>query len=830
MMVGMTRVSGGNWMMLAWLAAGLAHGQPADVPGDAQVPVPPPELDGLTPVPLPEIDFGIEAGVAPEMPKEMTITNLGGGPIRGSAEEGVRYEGPGVKISADNGLEVFADRLVWSPKDKTVVLEGKVSVYQGDTLQRGEKVVYFYERKFLDTTGLRASADPFLLESGKFTVENRNGRNVFVGYDARVTTDDSEDPDFWIKAKRTEIHPGEKVVFDDLKIYAGDVPVFWFPYLSQPMDSNLGYHFIPGGRSNWGPFLLNSYGVMLGGEPDPQTGENKDAWLLSRWRMDILARRGVGLGLDLADTRLGNNNVFSGLSLYYLNDWDPQVSRSGAPRGFVDEDRFHMGLAHRWVPEFPDTGEWRVDANLSWLSDRYYLEDFQTRIYRTNPQPDNVLGLYRRDDESLLSIFARLRLNDFYRADTRLPEVAYDRARAPVFGTALQHEGSTSFAILGEEAGDPTQGVILDPLRGMMAGDPRAERLLRRLGGYERRLAERMISLPLGDPRREAIRVQLEDSQYSRFQTYQQWTLPFMLGGVVSVVPQAGAGYSNYFSVDGPQEDMDRFHLHGGVEASVKFSKDLGPIRNRSLGLDGLLHVMQPYGFWSVVSTDDFEPGEPAVDRLTPTTRPRPLDPVRFTAVDEMNAWNVLRLGNRHRFYTKRDGQSFEWLYLDTYFDAFLNDPEQSRDFSNLYNDVRWQPLPWAAVELETQFPVVSGGSGFSEYATRLRLMPTDYLEIGLGYRILDGHPVLIDSNRFDLQTFVRISENWGFGMRHMVEMDDGTLEDQQYMLHRDLGSWVAGVGVNFRDNRIDSEFAMMLSLTLKEFPGVSLPFQFDAP
>jgi len=816
-----------RWDGLAVLCGAMvvAHGQEVD----PERPVPPPVVDSLVPVPAPDVGFGLDEAFAPELPKELTITNLGGGPITGSLDEGVRYEGPGVKITGDNGLEVFADKLLWKPKEKTVTLEGRVSVYQGNTLQRGERVVYFYEKKFLDTTNLRSSLDPFLLESGKFTVEDRGGRAVYVGHDARVTTDDSEEPGYWIKSDKTTIYPGEKVVFENLKLYAGETPVFWLPYLSQPLDADLGYHFLPGARSNWGAFLLNRYGLMLGGDSDPMTGEKKDAWLLSTWRLDFLTRRGVGTGLDLTDTRTGDREMFPGLSLYYLHDWDPETSRSGVPRGAVDPDRYRIGLEHRQVLDIPGGGDWRMDFNLTWLSDRYYLEDFDTRKYRTNPQPDNTVGIFRRDDESLLSLYGRFRVNDFYRADTRWPELAYDRARAPVFGTRIEHEGSTSLGYLGEQAGDPTKRAILNPLRGMMAGDPRADRLLRQLGGYERRLAENMIALPVGDTRRDAIRNQLEDSRYARFHTYQQWALPLPVGRGVNVVPQAGAGYSNYFAVDGPQGDMDRFHVHGGVEASVKFSKDLGPVRNRSLGLDGLLHVVQPYAFWSVVATDDFEPGEPGVDRLTPTTRPRPLDPARFTAVDEMNEWNVLRMGTRNRLFTRRDGQSFEWLYMDTYFDAFLHDPEGTRDYSNLYNDVRWQPLPWAAFELETQFPIASGGSGFREYALRLDVMPTESFEVSFGYRLLNGHPVLVDSNRLDLRTFLRLSENWGVGTMHTLELDDGTLESQEYMIHRDLGNWVAGLGLMMRDNRLEEEYGVALSLTLKEFPEVSLPFEFDA-
>jgi LPS-assembly protein len=566
---------------------------------------------------------------------------------------------------------------------------------------------------------------------------------------------------------------------------------------------------------------------MLGGETDAVTGENKDAWLLSRWHLDLRATRGIGAGVDFTDKRVENNDEISGLQLYYLNDLDPSESRNGKPRGFVNEDRFKIQLKHRLTPDLPDDADWRIDANLSWLSDEYYLEDFETSTFRVDPQPDNTLGIYR-DDASLLSLYTRFHINDFYRADTRLPEVAFDQARAPLFGLPLLHEGSTSFAVIGEQAADPTRNAIVNPLMGLTLGDPQATRLLNQLGGYERRLAESLLALPVGDPKRDSIRTQLLDSGYSRFRTYQELSLPMMLGGFFSVTPQAGVGYSDYSSVDGPEDGLDRTLIHAGVETSLKFSKDIGSYQNPSLGLDGLMHVFQPYSAWSVVSTDDFEPGDPGVDRLTPTTRPRPLDPTRFTAVDELQNWNVLRMGTRNRLLTKRDGQSFEWLYLDTYMDAFMDDPEGKRDISNLYNDVRWSPLPWLGVDFETQFPIAQSGSGFSEFATRLHYLPTDYMDFSLGYRWLKGHPVLLNSNRVDLQSYIRMTEDWGFGTRHIFEGADGTLELQQYTLHRDLGNWVAGVGISTRDNRLEDEYGLVFSLTLKDFPSVSLPFEID--
>jgi LPS-assembly protein len=232
--------------------------------------------------------------------------------------------------------------------------------------------------------------------------------------------------------------------------------------------------------------------------------------------------------------------------------------------------------------------------------------------------------------------------------------------------------------------------------------------------------------------------------------------MPLMLGGFLSFTPQAGIGYSRYFAAAGPQGDSNRTQLHIGAESSLKFSKDYGSYQNHAWGLDGLLHIIQPYSNWSVLSANDLELGDPMVDRLTPTTRPRPLDPVRFTATDEMQSWNVLRLGARNRLLTKRDGQSFEWLYVDTYMDAFIESPVYQQAFSNIYSDVRWQPLPWMGVNLDTQFPISNSSTSFTQFETRLHFMPTDYFDFSLGYRWLQGHPVLTDSNRFTFQTYTR--------------------------------------------------------------------------
>lgn len=787
-----------------------------------------PPVDLIQPVPAPEIPLGGGAlAEGPALPENLKIDNRGG-TIEGNPEDGIRFGGP-VKVTGDNGLEIFADRADLNLKAKSVTFEGNVSVYQGNILQRGDRAVYFYESGTLDASGLRISMDPIILEAGKFMGKSDGEKTIFIGENAGITTHDVQNPNYWVRSDRTTVYPGEKVTFHNLKLYAGDTPVFWLPYLSQPLDSELGYHFVPGSRSNWGPFLLNTYGIMLGGERNPVTGENEDAWLLSRWRFDIRATRGAAIGLDLADTREENLEEISGLSLYYLHDFDPRETRTGLPRFAVDESRYQIQLRHRMELDFPDDADWRLDTNLTYLSDQYYLEDFAPEIYRTNPAPDNTLGLYRRDDESLLSIFGRFRVNDFYRADSQTPEIALDQARRPLFGLPLLHEGQTSFSVRAVEPGDVIRRSIINPLLTLPAGDPRVPGFLAQLNGYERGLVQTIRS-PLTDPSRiPSIRAQLLDTGFNRFHTNHSFSLPFTYSDWFSLTPHVGAAYTHYSAVKSPAESDARFMLHGGAEAAVKISKDYGAGHDLLPGVSGLLHVIQPYAAWSIVAADELSRDYPKIDRLTFTTRPRPLQTTSFTAIDEIDSWNILRFGARNHLITRRDGQSHEWLFMDTYIDKYIDDPEGNREWSNLYNDISWQPLPWLGLDLETQIPAFDGGSGFSEFSSRLRFMPRQDMELSVAYRHLNNHPILLDSDRFDLGTYIRLAENWGIGTRHTFEMDDGTLEVQQYTLHRDFGNWVAGMGVTHRDNRFEDEFGVIFSLTLKDFPSASLPFKLDA-
>ena len=824
----------------------ILSAQQPDLAEDEPAPIGP-----VAPVPLPtDIDLIDAADVAPARPSSVELEFDGGadfvkatetvtsrGAVRAVADTGMslsanrgRYLGKekqlvvegNVKLKTETGIEIFANHGVLDDTAKTVTLTGDVSIYQGQGVQRGKRVVYFMEDQKIDASGLRTGVDPLLLEADGFTMEERDGESVFVGRDAGITTHDVENPAVWVRAGETTVFPNDRVEFKNMKLYAGDTPIFWLPYFSQPLDGELGYHFTPGARSNWGAYLLNSYGIML--------GEGKDRWLLSRWNFDLRTSRGVAAGLDLVDRRsLKSNPNYTGFSFYYANDLDPTISRTGLPRPPLNEDRWRVKLQQRFNLPFEGGDAWRIDANLTALSDNYFLEDFDPRTFSTDPNPDNTLGLFRRDDTSLLGVLTRFRPNDFYRSDTRLPEISFEQSRRPLFGLPILHEGQTSFSVVEEEIGTANQGT-LNSVLALPPGNPTAEAIIQNLPTYERQLVRQIQALPPGSPLVPALTTQLLNPGFTRFHTYQEISSQFKIGGWLNLTPEIGAGYSNYSGINGPTATVDRAIFYAGAEASMKLSRDYGGFVSRDWGLDGLLHVFQPYARFSYLNTNDLGRLFPQIDRENFTTRPRTLAPNRYTAIDSFTDWNILRMGMRNQLITRRDGQSYQWLYIDTYLDSFFDDPEElNRNFSNLYNDVTWRPLEWLSLNLETQFPVLDNGSGFSEVSARLRFMPTENLEFSIANRYLDNHPILDDSNRIDLRGYVRLNDKWGLGATHIWELDDGILEVQQYTVHRNFNHLVGSLGFTARDNRLDEEYGVVLSVALKDFPSASLPLSLDA-
>jgi len=669
-------------------------------------------------------------------------------------------------------VTIEADQVEYHQSSGMVFARDNVRVFKDGEVVEAEEIIYNVRTGELTTSQLKSALEPIFYTSDNIIRPEADSDGPITLHDATFTTHDSAIPNYRFRVKKLEVYPDDRVVMRGARLYAGEVPVFWFPYYVQPLDEELGYYFTPGWNTPWGAFLLNQYGFMIGDD------------IIAKTALDLRSERGIAGGVEFKSRKLRHQPNYGRLNLYFAQDNDPSRSFSGLRRtNPPDSSRYRVNLQHRvYFPGSEDETLY-LDIDLNRLSDAHVYEDFFPSEFRIDPRPDNVANLVKRFDQAEVSLTGRFQVNDFFQTDTRTPELAIDVIRTPIADSGFFYEGLTTYGILDEK--------------------------------YPKDLVASGF---------------LEPGGYNRFQTYHQFLYPTKFGGVLNVVPRAGAGYANYSNFDLPGiNGFDSTTTHLGVDLSFKLSKASPHIVNRALGINGLLHVVRPYLNYSYVSTNEVNGRFNPIDRLTPSTRLRPIDLPLFTAMDDLRDWQIARTGVSQHWYTKRNGASYQWLSLNNYLDIFLDDPEFDRNISNFFTELQWNPLPWLGAGTTAQAPIANDAMSFTEMHTYLQFTPTDWFRFEVGHYRLNSHPFFEDSNLYSLSTYTRLSDNWGFSTNHRFESDDSTLEYQQYMIHRDLASWTANLGAIVRDNRRDEkEYGVVLGLTLKAFPKVRLPVDFQ--
>jgi len=716
-----------------------------------------------------------------------------------------------VRIGYDD-VVIKANRAEYYTLTGDIIASDDVTVYQDGRIYKGDKINFNTKTGNISSDGLRTRAGAVLFRSDNFRTKTKDVE-VIEGGETMFTTHDSKWPNYHIKAKEIKIYPDDKIVFKSPKIYAGNTPIFWLPSLTQPLDDELGYFFVPGYNSRWGGFLLNRYGVMYGDHT------------LAQYHVDLRSGRGVGLGVDLLSEKFRDNPNIGQLTLYSTYDLDPQYDREGIERSMLDNNRYRVNFQHRIYLPGPEESTLYLDFDVNKLSDRLYYSDFFFSDAQFDPQPDNIINLVKREEEFEFSLLARFQLNDFFGRDTRSPEIAIDFATQEILDTGAYYRGSTSYGIIGNVLG--TQGKIAKEIERNQRGTE--------IGNAFMALPPGTFPFPAPIPflqdqinRLEAI---IDGTTFNRFYSYHEALYPADIGAV-RVVPRVGLGMVSYTEIDNgtSADNFRRPMVSFGLDVSTKWTKEFPEIQSRRLGLNKLRHIIQPYMNYSYLDIDeDFGSVLTPTDANLPTTKLRPIDVPLFSNVDSLNPWNIVRTGVRHTFQTQRGERTHNWLMFNTYIDSYLEDPEFNRDTSGIHTNIEWRPLPWVALLVDSQFPISDNPANFTELNSQVIWSPTDRINIGMSHFMLQDHPTFNDSSLLSLSTYFRLSESWGFSSVHRFEAEDSTLEMQGYTLHRDLTTWTASFGALIVKNEgVEDQVGVVLSFTLKDFPSVYVPLDLN--
>ena len=698
-------------------------------------------------------------------------------------ENGLATARDNVAIHIGN-TDIYADYAQYNSTTKDVELRGHVRIYRDVSVYIAESGIYNTETKKIKALNARTESQPYFLTGGHVTSISENG---YLIKDGTFTTHDSPKNDFHLRARTIRVYENDRVIFQYVTAYVGKVPVFWWPYLYQSLNEAFSFSISPAYLSSWGPSLLTQVTFPI----------TED--IRARFRLDYRGRRGVAVGLD--STMDYFNDSQARLKTYYLQDQNPNLNETNIPRKDVPTGRYRVSLA--------DTTNFTDDiyglANLTKLSDQYVMQDFFQGEFRIDPVPDNVLAVTKTDPFYTLTAIERFQANQFFTTTERQPEVVLDIKRHGLFGGPIFYEGETGFANL-------------------------------------------RLQFPQG--------LGFENYGTDRLDTFHQLTFPNTYFGWLSIVPRVGyrgTYYGKTWDLDSTtfippsnplvpnfilppptlvnpvKFDGDTFRsvFDTGAEASFKISRTWENVQSRAFGLDGLMHVIQPFTNFSYVKEDGPNPTSIlALDRFQPSTQLPAIDFPQFTTIDTIDDWTIWRVGVRNKLETRRDDRTITWFELDTYVDVNFSNPFDRTDYSNLFNNIRFQPLPWVSFSINSQLPAFD--QGFTEVDTVANVQPMANLQLTVAHRYLNGNPFFQDSSLFVVGGYYRIDDNWGVAVQEQYEGATGILEQQRYSIYRDLSSWVASFGGIIRDNNGSKEYGVLFTITLKAFPKFGFDLNFD--
>jgi LPS-assembly protein len=632
----------------------------------------------------------------------------------------------------------------------------------------------------------RTESQPYLLSGANMT---SIGENAYLVRDGVFTTHDSSKPDFRLHARTIRIYEDDRVIFQYVTAYIGKIPIFWWPYLYQSLSDTFSFTISPAYTSTWGPSLLTQVTFPI------------TEHIHTRLRLDYFGRRGPAIGLEPTIDYGKDNNSQARIKSFYIQDQNPNLNQTNETRQDVPTGRYRLSLEDR--TNFTD--DIYGIANLTKLSDPFVMQDYFQGDFRIDPVPDNVVAVAKTNPFFTITGIARFQANEFFTTTERLPEVVLDVKRHALFGGPIFYEGESGFANLRLQFPDNS--------------------------GFQ-------------------------NYNTDRFDTFHQLTFPNTYFGWLSIVPRVGfrgtyygktwdLGSTTFLPPSNPlipdfilptptladpvkfDGDVFRTVFNTGAEASFKISRTWENVQSRAFGLDGLMHVIQPFTNFSYVDENGANPTSILqFDRFEPSTQLRTIDFPQFTTIDSIDSWTVWRVGVRNRLETRRDDQTITWLELDTFFDVNFDNPYDRTDYSNFFNNLRFSPLPWMSLTINSQVPAFA--KGFTEVNTYATVQPIANLQVNVGHRYLNNNPFFENSSLFLVGGYYRIDDNWGVGLQEQYEATSKTLEEQRYSVYRDLSSWVASVGGVIRDNQGVKEYGLLFTVTLKAFPKFGFDLNFD--
>ena len=567
-------------------------------------------------------------------------------------------------------------------------------------------------------------------------------------------------------------------------LFLGPVPVFYWPALAT--DATDPTFYIRHARFKndrvFGPQILTTWNAYeLLGIKQPLEGTD---WDLS---LDYLGDRGLGHGTTFIYDRDWFANV-PGRNAGLADFWgikDHGTDNLGQGRRNIEPEkdyRFRLFWQHRH--ELPR--DFRLSAQLGWISDRNFLEEYFEREWDELKDQTTRVELKRTRDNVSWSVSADARINAFFTQTEWLPRGDHFWLGQSLLGdvfTWYEHSNA-GYARLRPATAPIDPGTIpwhLMPWERAVEGE--------------------------------------------RLATRQEIDYPVQLGPV-KIVPYA-LGELAHWGEDLNGEDLQRAYFQTGVRASVPIWRVNPMVENPLFNVHGLAHKivfdtelavtesnrqLQLLPLYDPLDDDSIE----AFRHYLPLP-PWRLDPRDYALRTGMAGWvaaqsteiaddlMAMRMGMRHRWQTKRGvpgrRRIIDWITFDTHLTWF---PRPMRDnFGKAIGlvdyDFRWHVGDRLTLVSDGLFDFFDEGQQVVNFGGFLSRPPRGSLYVGM--RLLDGP---VSSHVLSLSYSYWMSPKWVSSFGTSVDLGGEGNIGQRFTITRIGESLLISAGFNVdaaRDN-----------------------------
>ncbi len=679
----------------------------------------------------------------------------------------------------------------------------------------------------------------------------------FVAQNGSVTTSRLEEPSYELAADTITLEDHQRPAVDPLTgiplvdpatglpvvehdmlaqsesnfVYVAGVPVFYWPTLATDLekpsyyidsirvrnDSVLGFQTL---------LEIDAF-QLFSLEPVPGV-----EWDLN---LDLLTERGLGFGTGVEYAR-DSFFGFSGPTTGRADIWaihDSGLDNLGFQRRDITPEEDWRGRAfwnHRQRLIGGLLDDWTAQAEVGFISDRTFLEQYYESEWEENKDQITGVRLKRAFDNQSFSIEANARVNDFFTQTQWLPRLDHYWLGQELAGDQLTWFSHTSAAFANIGVATPPTSPELIPQFTLLPW-------------------EQVPGLPTTPI----------SGKGERFVTRHEFDWPIDVAPF-KVVPFV-LGEAAHWGEDINGDDLQRAYVHTGVRASIPFWAADAAIRDPLFNLNGLAHkVVFDAEFSYADATRDIN-DLPLYDELDDdsieefrrrmffpafggdmTFNPK-FDPRFYALRSGLQGWvtspsaeiaddlMALRFGMRHRLQTKRgpfgEERIVDWLTFQTNSTWF---PDDERDnfgapMGLIDYDLRWH--------LGDRFSILSDGAA-DTFGEGLRTVSIGMLlnrpargNAYVGFRTIDGP---FEAHVLSTTLNYRMSPKWIGSAGASIDFGESGTIGHSVSFTRIGESLVATLGANYDESKdnfgvsflVEPRFLPTLSVTRRT--GIEIP------